>query len=96
MNPEPTKQQPQAKPTVATGCGGVLGFLLIWYLFLTPFVMIGWNVGLEPAGIVSNQIDWLTAFGLATVISLIRGMIAAMKRPRIVYYVPVTKEDMPS
>ena len=95
MNPDPTKVPPKT-PGVSAIIGAVIGALAVWYLCLTPFVMIGWNVGLEPAGIVPTQIDWLTAFGLATVISILRGFIAAMKRPRVIYYVPVTKEDMPS
>jgi hypothetical protein len=32
---------------------------------LTPLIMVGWNVGLENAGIVGNEITWTTALGLA-------------------------------
>jgi hypothetical protein len=55
--------------------------MLVWYLILTPFIMLAWNIGLEDAGIVANEIGWLTAFGLAVCLTLIRGIVMAGRRP---------------
>jgi hypothetical protein len=54
--------------------GDTFFFLAVWYLILTPVVMLFWNVGLEDSGIVDNDINWLTAFALALGLSLLANM----------------------
>lgn len=59
---------------VAAGC---LLFLILFpalLLLTTVIVLVAWNVGLEGAGIVDNDIGFWTALGLAFVINILRSI----------------------
>ncbi len=58
--------------------------MLVWYAILTPLIMVGWNVGLEPAGIVPSDIGWVTALGLAVAFSLARTLLSSFRRTIVV------------
>lgn len=73
-------QQQNTELTLGQGCFAILGYFLVWYGVLTPAIMVAWNIGLENAGIVSNNIGWWTALGLAVVVSLLRLILAAGRR----------------
>ena len=82
MTPETPRPNPFAVMVVST---------IFLFLVLTPCVMVAWNVGLEPAGIVPNSIDWLTSLGLAMAVMILRGIVSAARSTSIIMH-PVRKE----
>lgn len=70
-NPEDKRVHSKEVP----GCAAVAAYFVMWFAILTPCIMIGWNVGLEGTGIVSNQITWANAFGLAILFTLARSLL---------------------
>lgn len=78
--PEEVEEARRVATAQAGGCGSLIVYFLLWFAVLTPSLMIGWNTGLENAGIVSREISWTTAFGLAVLFTLFRGILLGMIR----------------
>lgn len=71
-------------PPPPSGCLVVVTQILVWFLLLTPGVMIAWNVGLHPSGLIDRDISWVTAFGLAMAITIFRSVVSALRRQVVV------------
>lgn len=81
-------------PTKPPGCLTLIVGLIFWFAFMTPAVMIAWNVGLQPSGLMHNQITWVTAFGLSMAITIFRGIVSALRRKTVVVPVPVSASSL--
>lgn len=58
----------------------IIAAMIVWYLILTPAIMLFWNVGLENSGIVENEITWVTAFALAVGVTMIGNVLTGRRR----------------
>jgi hypothetical protein len=56
---------------VGAGCLLLLILVPICWCISALLIMLGWNLGLEGAGIVENDIGFGVAFGLAVALSLV-------------------------
>ena len=57
----------------------VTAIIIAWVLIVPLSILVGWNVGLENAGIVDQGIGWPTAFGLSVCLGLARYMLSAAR-----------------
>jgi hypothetical protein len=50
---------------------------VLYLLVITPLIVLGWNLGLQPAGIVDESIGWMTGVGLAFCTVIVRSIMPA-------------------
>lgn len=65
-----------------TGCFAACLLLVLLILLTTVLIWGAWNIGLEPAGIVANDIGFWTAFGLALGVLVLRVILGAARSKR--------------
>ena len=68
---------------VGTGCLAALVFLTTFVTLAAVLIPVAWNVGLEGAGIVANDIGYGTALGLAFCVLILRSIFAAGRNNRV-------------